>query len=242
MVLRSTRFPLTCLALVLSALTTSLAATETIPESMYQGLHWRMIGPFRSGRTRAVAGVPGRPGVFYMGAVNGGVWKTDDFGRTWRPIFDGQPTQSIGDIAVAPSDPDIVYVASGEGLRRPDLSTGDGIYKSTDAGASWTRLGALSDGQQIPQLAIDPRNPDRVFAAVLGHPYGPNEERGIFRTTDGGRTWTKVLYRDANTGGYDVAIDPSRPDIVYATLFESRLAPWEDGNQYGTFGAVYKST
>jgi photosystem II stability/assembly factor-like uncharacterized protein len=246
MVLRPTRIALTCLALALSALTPGPAPAETIgetiPESMYQGLRWRMIGPFRAGRTRAVAGVPGRPGVFYMGAVNGGVWKTDDFGRTWRPIFDEQPTQSIGDIAVAPSDPDIVYVATGEGLRRPDLSVGDGIYKSTDAGATWTRLDALRDGQQIPQLAIDPGNPDRVFAAVLGHPYGPNEERGVFRSTDGGRTWTKVLYRDANTGAYDVAIDPSRPGIVYATLFESRLAPWEDGNHYGTFGGVYKST
>src|SRR5262245_57239042 len=239
---RPVRAVLVSVAVALAAQSTLTSLAQSIPESMYQGLSWRMIGPFRGGRNRAVAGVPGRPGVFYTGAVNGGVWKTDDFGRTWRPIFDAQPTQSIGDIAVAPSDPNIVYVASGEGLRRPDLSIGNGIYRSNDAGGTWTFLGTLSDGQQIPQLAIDPADPDRLFAAVLGPPFGPNEERGIFRSTDGGRSWTKVLYVDANTGGYDVAIDPSRPAIVYATLFESRLAPWEDGNVYGAAGGVYKST
>jgi photosystem II stability/assembly factor-like uncharacterized protein len=228
--------------LALVAWTSGSIVAQPIPESMYQGLRWRMIGPFRGGRTRAVAGVPGQPGVFYTGAVNGGVWKTDDFGRTWRAIFDSQPTQSIGDIAVAPSDPNIVYVASGEGLRRPDLSVGNGIYRSNDAGRTWTYLNTLRDGRQIPQLAIDPKDPNRLFAAVLGHPYGPNEERGIFRSTDGGRSWTKVLYVDANTGAYDVAMDPSRPEILYATLFESRLAPWEDGNLYGAKGGVYKST
>lgn len=230
------------LVLALAALAAGIAVAQPIPETMYQGLRWRMIGPFRGGRMRAVAGVPGQPGVYYTGAVNGGVWKTDDFGRTWRPIFDDQPTQSIGDIAVAPSNPDIVYVSSGEGLRRPDLSVGNGIYRSNDAGRTWTHLDALRDGRQIPQLAIDPHDADRVFAAVLGHPYGPNEERGVFRTTNGGRTWSKVLYVDADTGGYDVAVDPSDPDIVYATLFASRLAPWEDGNIYGATGGVFKST
>ena len=185
--------------LLLALVAAGTGVAQPIPESMYQGLRWRMIGPFRGGRTRAVAGVVSQPGVFYTGAVNGGVWKTDDFGRTWRPIFDTQPTQSIGDIAVAPSNPDIVYVVSGEGLRRPDLSVGNGVYRSGDAGRSWTHLEGLRDGQQIPRLAIDPTDPDRVFAAVLGHPYGPNEERGIFRSTDGGRTWRKVLYADANT-------------------------------------------
>jgi photosystem II stability/assembly factor-like uncharacterized protein len=240
--MRRIRGVLVALALALAAQSAGTTVAQPIPETMYQGLRWRMIGPFRGGRNRAVAGVPSRPGVFYTGAVNGGVWKTDDYGHTWRPIFDAQPTQSIGDIAVAPSDPSIVYVASGEGLRRPDLSVGNGIYRSTDAGLTWTYLNALRDGQQIPQLAIHPDDPDRLFAAVLGHPYGPNEERGIFRSTDGGRSWTKVLYVDANTGGYDVAIDPSRPGIVYATLFESRLAPWEDGNLYGAKGGVFKST
>jgi len=215
---------------------------QPIPPSAYQDLHWRMIGPFRGGRTRAAVGVPGQPNVFYVGLVNGGVWKTDDSGRTWAAIFDGQPTQSIGDIAIAPSDPNIVYVASGEGLRRPDLAIGDGIYRSSDAGRTWTHLG-LRNGQAIPAIRVDPRDPNRIFAAVLGHPYGPNPERGIFRSTDGGETWTKVLYKDENTGGCDLEMDPANPDILYAGLWESRLAPWEDGNEYGgAGGGLFKST
>jgi photosystem II stability/assembly factor-like uncharacterized protein len=218
------------------------SVAQPIPENAYQELRWRMIGPFRGGRTRAAAGVPGQPNVFYIGVVNGGVWRTDDSGRTWAPLFDGQPTQSIGDIAIAPSDPNVVYVASGEGLRRPDLSIGDGIYRSADAGRTWTHLG-LRDGQAIPAIRVDPRDPNRVFAAVLGHPYGPNEERGIFRSTDGGQTWKKVLYKDENTGGCDVEIDPRDPDVIYAGLWESRLGPWEDGNEYGgAGGGLYKST
>ena len=201
-----------------------------------------MIGPFRGGRTRAVAGVPTQPHVLYVGAVNGGVWKTDDAGRTWNPIFDDQPTQSIGAIGVAPSDPNIVYVASGEGLHRPDLSVGDGIYRSPDAGRTWTHLG-LRDGQQIADLAIDPQDPNRVFAAVLGHPYGPNPERGIYRTLDGGKNWQQVLFKDADTGGSAVAIDPNRPQVVYAALWQDRLGPWEDKNQFqGTGGGLFKST
>ena len=201
-----------------------------------------MIGPFRGGRTRAVAGVPGQPNVFYMAQVNGGVWKSEDYGRTWNPIFDDQPTQSVGAIAVAPSDPNIVYVACGEGLQRPDLSVGNGIYRSADAGKTWTHLG-LRDGQQIPALAVDPRDPNRLFAAVLGHPYGPNEERGIFRSTDGGQTWQKVLYKDENTGGSDIEIDPSNPDVLYACLWRARQGPWEDGNAYGgAGGGIFKST
>jgi photosystem II stability/assembly factor-like uncharacterized protein len=209
---------------------------------LYAGLRWRMIGPFRGGRTRAATGVPSQPNVFYVGQVNGGVWKSDDYGRTWNPIFDDQPTQSIGAIAVAPSDPNVIYAASGEGLQRPDLSVGDGIYKSADAGKTWTHLG-LRDGQQIPSLVIDPRDPNRLFAAVLGHPYGPNAERGIFRSTDGGQSWQKVLYRDENTGGSDVEIDPSNPSVVYATLWRARQGPWEDDNEYGgAGGGVFKST
>ena len=201
-----------------------------------------MIGPFRGGRTRAAAGVPDQPNVFYVGQVDGGVWKSTDYGRTWNPIFDGQDTQSIGAIAVAPSDSNVIYVASGEGLHRPDLSVGDGIYRSADAGKTWTHLG-LRDGQQIPALAVDPSNPNRLFAAVLGHPYGPNAERGIFRSQDGGKTWEKVLYIDENTGGSDVAIDPKNPQIVYAAMWDARLGPWEDKNDYeGTHGGLFKST
>ncbi len=220
----------------------SAAAAQLYSPSLYQELRWRLVGPFRGGRTRAACGVPGQPNLFYVGAVDGGVWKSDDYGRTWKPIFDAEPTQSIGAIAVAPSNPAIIYVASGEGLQRPDLSVGNGVYRSTDAGRTWTYLG-LRDGQQIPTLAVDPRDPSRVFAAVLGHPYGPNAERGIFRSLDGGRTWQKVLSRDENTGGADVEIDPSNPAVVYATLWESRLGPWEYGNQYqGTEGGIFKST
>ena len=201
-----------------------------------------MIGPFRGGRTRAAAGVPSQPNVFYIGQVNGGVWKSDDYGRTWTPIFDHESTQSIGAIAVAPSNPDTIYVASGEGLHRPDLSIGNGIYKSTDAGRTWTHLG-LRDGFQIPALAIDPRDPNRVFAAVLGHPYGPSEERGLFRSTDGGQTWQKVINKDENTGASDVEIDPSNPDTIYASMWEAREGPWEDGNLFnGNGGGLFKSS
>jgi photosystem II stability/assembly factor-like uncharacterized protein len=218
------------------------SSAQQIPENLYQDLHWRMIGPFRGGRTRAAAGVPSRPNLFYVGQVNGGVWKSDDYGRTWTPIFDHESTQSIGAIAVAPSDPNIIYVASGEGLHRPDLSVGNGIYKSTDAGKTWTHLG-LRDGQQIPALAIDPRDPNRVFAAVLGHPYGPNEERGLFRSMDGGQTWEKVIYKNENTGASDVEIDPSNPDVIYASMWEAREGPWEDNNEVnGTGGGLFKST
>jgi photosystem II stability/assembly factor-like uncharacterized protein len=200
-----------------------------------------MIGPFRGGRTKAATGIPAQPNVFYIGAVNGGVWKSTDYGVTWKPIFDDQPTGSIGAIAIAPSNPDVIYIGSGEGLQRPDLSTGDGIYKSTDAGKTWTHLG-LHDGQQIPQIIVDPANPDRLFVAVLGHPYGPNAERGIFRSTDGGRTFEKVLYRDENTGGVDLAFDPSNANHVYAVLWEARQGPWENGVFSGSGSGLFEST
>jgi photosystem II stability/assembly factor-like uncharacterized protein len=212
-----------------------------ISPSLFQELQWRNIGPFRGGRTKAAAGIPSQPHVFYIGAVNGGVWKTSDAGRTWTPIFDDQPTGSIGAIAIAPSDPNVIYVGSGEGLQRPDLSTGDGIYKSTDAGKTWTHLG-LRDGQQIPQIIVDPHDPNRLFVAVLGHPYGPNEERGIFRSTDGARTFEKVLYKDADTGGVDVVFDPENASTVYAVLWQARQAPWENGVFSGPGSGVFKST
>ncbi len=203
-------------------------------------LRWRNIGPYRGGRTRAIAGVPSQPNVFYMAPVNGGVFKSTDYGRTWQPIFDDQPTASVGAIAVAVSNPNVVYVGSGEGLHRPDLSVGDGIYKSIDAGKTWTHLG-LRDGQQIAQLAIDPKNADRLFVAVAGHPYGPNEERGVFRSVDGGKTFEKVLYRDENVGASDVQIDPSDSAIVYAALWDSREGPWENGIFNGDKGGIFKS-
>jgi photosystem II stability/assembly factor-like uncharacterized protein len=203
-------------------------------------LRWRNIGPYRGGRTRAIAGVPSQPNVFYMAPVNGGVFKSSDYARTWQPIFDDQPTASVGAIAVAPANPKVVYVGSGEGLHRPDLSVGDGIYKSVDGGKTWTHLG-LRDGQQIAQLAVDPKNADRLFVAVAGHPYGPNEERGVFRSIDGGKTFEKVLYRDENVGASDVQIDPSNPAIVYAALWESQEGPWENGVFNGDNGGIFKS-
>ena len=230
-----------CFALIV-LLCIASAVAQQIPENTYQDLRWRMIGPFRGGRTRAAVGVPSQPNVFYMGQVNGGVWKTTDFGRTWDPIFDNQPTQSIGDIAIADSDPNTIYVASGEGLRRPDLSIGDGVYKTTDGGKTWTNTG-LRDGQAIPAIRIDPKDPNRVFAAVLGHPYGPNKERGIYRSLDAGKTWQNVLFKDENTGGCDVEIDPSNPQVIYACMWQSRQGPWEDANEYGgTNGGLFKST
>jgi photosystem II stability/assembly factor-like uncharacterized protein len=219
----------------------STVFAQTPDTSLFGNLHWRMIGPHRGGRTVGGCGVPQQPNVFYIGVNNGGVWKTTDFGRTWAPIFDAEPTGSIGDVAVAPSDPNIVYVASGEGIQRPDLSVGDGIYRSADAGKTWTHLG-LEAGQQMGGLAVDPHNPNRVFVAVLGHPYGPNPERGVYRTTDGGKTWEKVLYKDENTGAVQVTIDPADPQIVYADLWAGRQGPWENGAWNGPNSGLYKST
>src|SRR5437763_6120421 len=219
---------------------TAVMAQQFNPD-LFRSLHWRSIGPFRGGRTRAVAGVPSQSNVFYIAHVNGGVWKTDDYGRTWMPIFDDQPTGSVGCIAVAPSDPTIVYVGSGEGLQRPDLSVGDGIYKSTDAGKTLSNLG-LSDRQQIPPIAIDQRDANRIIVAVAGHPYAANLERGIFRSTDGGKTFEKVLYKDENVGGADVIFDPANPDVAYAALWEARQGPWENAAWNGNGGGVYKST
>ena len=207
-----------------------------------QNLRWRLVGPFRGGRTRAVTGVPGSPSTYLVGAVNGGVWRTDDDGRTWQPIFDAEATQSIGAIAVAPSDPKVIYVGSGEGLHRPDLSVGNGIYRSNDSGQTWTHLG-LDDAQQIPDLVVDTRDPNRLFVAVLGHPFGPSRERGIYRSTDGGNHWTQVLYIDENTGGSSIKLDPKQPDTLYAALWNARSGPWEDKNEFnGTAGGLFKST
>ena len=229
----------TCL---LAAALAGMAAAQSFGPELYNGLRWRMIGPFRSGRTVAASGVPGQPNVFYIAANNGGVWKSTDAGRVWKPIFDDQATGSIGALAVAPSDPRIVYVGSGEGLQRPDLSVGDGMYKSSDGGQSWRHLG-LRDGQQISAIIVDPHDANRVFAAVLGHPYGPNPERGIFRSIDGGATWEKALYKDVNTGGVDLAFDPTNAQTVYAVLWSARQAPWEIGASFQAEGSgLFKST
>ena len=199
-----------------------------------------MIGPHRGGRTVGACGITKQPNAFYIGVNNGGVWKTTDFGRTWNPIFDEQPTGSIGDVAVAPSNPNIIYAGSGEGIQRPDLSVGNGIYKSEDAGKTWKNMG-LSDALQIGGLAIDPTNENRVFVAALGHPYGPNNQRGVYRSTNGGKTWEQVLFKDENTGAVQVCIDPSNPNIVYADMWGARQAPWENGSWEGAGCGLYKS-
>lgn len=206
-----------------------------------QDLQWRLVGPFRGGRTRAITGVPGQPHTFLAGAVNGGVWRTDDDGRTWNPLFDSQPTQSIGAIAVSPSDTNIIYVASGEGLHRPDLSVGNGVYRSNDGGSTWVHVG-LADSQQIPSIAVDPRDPNRVYAAVLGHPYGPSAERGLYRSLDGGATWSKVLDQGENTGASFVRIDPFDPRTLYAGFWNARSGPWEDKTMFnGPHGGLFKT-
>jgi photosystem II stability/assembly factor-like uncharacterized protein len=217
---------------------------QQFDQKLYSEMRWRCIGPFRGGRTVAISGVPHQPNVFYMAAVNGGVWKTTDFGNTWNPIFDDQPTGSVGALAVAPSDPSIIYVGSGEGLQRPDLATGDGMYKSADAGRTWTHLG-LRDAQQITAILVDPKDPNRVFVAAEGHPYGPNAERGVFRSTDGGQTFQKVLYKNENTGAADLAFDPANSQTIYAALWAARVAPWEirSGESFISAGSgLFKST
>ena len=218
------------------------SAQSPASSPLFSDMHWREIGPMRAGRTRALAGVDSQPATFYFGGVNGGVWKTTDGGSTWQSIWDKEPSGSIGTIAVSSSNPDIVWVGSGEGLQRPDLSTGDGVYKSTDAGKTWTHLPQLRDGQQIGQIAIDPKNPDKVFVAVTGHPYGPNKERGLYRTLDGGKTWKNVLFIDELTGASEVQIDPNNPSIVYAGMWQRQEAPWENGAFTGDHGGLFRST
>jgi len=192
---------------------------------LFQELQWRLIGPSRGGRTLAVTGVRGQPEIFYFGSVGGGVWKTNDAGRTWKPIFDSQPIASIGAIAVAPSDSNIIYVGSGEADMRSSISYGNGMYKSTDSGKTWTPIG-LEDSRQIGRILVDPRDPNKVFVAALGHPYGANQERGVFRSKDGGKSWQKTLFHDENTGAIDLAFEPGNPKTIYAALWQTRRPPW----------------
>jgi photosystem II stability/assembly factor-like uncharacterized protein len=214
---------------------------SSIPTDFYSGLRWRMLGPFRGGRVAAATGVPGRPNEFYFGAVNGGVWRTIDGGRVWNPIFDSQPTASIGAIAVALSQPNTIYVGSGESTLRDSVGYGNGVYKSTDAGKTWTHLG-LDETHHIGKIAIDPKNPNNVFVAAIGKLYVANKERGIFRSRDGGQSWQKVL-GDDNVGAVEVVIDPSNSRVVYAGLWNTRRPPWFTyAPTNGPGGGMYKST
>jgi photosystem II stability/assembly factor-like uncharacterized protein len=218
-----------------------VGSTTSAQELSFRELRWRDIGPTRAGRARALAGVAGQPNTFYAGFDNGGVWRSTDYGANWVPLFDDQSTGSIGAIAVAPSNPDIIYVGTGAGIIRPDLAIGDGMYKSTDAGRTWQHLG-LRDSQMIAAISVDPGNADRLFVAVLGHPYGPNAERGVFRSTDGGRTFEKVLFKDDYTSANEVLLDPRNTNVLYATLW-SQQQSFIEGQGFGNTGmGIFKST
>jgi photosystem II stability/assembly factor-like uncharacterized protein len=216
------------------------AVHPTVNPSLFQALQWRGIGPYRGGRALAVAGIPGESSTFYFGAVAGGVWKTTDRGGTWEVLTDGTPISSVGAIAVAPSQHDVIYVGTGEAAPRGNMTYGDGIYKSTDGGKTWNHVG-LRDSRQIGALIIDPANPDIVLVAALGHAFGPNTERGVFRTTDGGKSWAKVLYKDENTGAIDVSFDPHDARIVWAALWQARRQPWNFSSG-GPGSGLYRST
>ncbi len=228
------------LAVVLLLTAACLSGAQKVSPDRTSALEWRNIGPFRGGRTVGIDCVISQPNIWYIGVNNGGVWKSTDYGHVWKPVFDDQPTGSVGCLGIAQSRPDTVYVGSGEGLHRPDLSVGDGIYKTTDGGKTWTNTG-LKDGYQVSGISVDPKDPDRVFVAVMGHPNGPNKTRGIYRTLNGGKTWESVLYKDEHTGAAAVAIDPVNPKVIYADLWASSEAPWENGGWQGKTSGLFKS-
>ena len=221
---------------------TSVAAQTAVPESAYSDLSWRLVGPFRSGWATAVAGIPGDPATYYFGGADGGVWRTTDAGSTWQPLFDDQGSASIGALTIAPSDPQVIWVGTGQIHQRWDIVDGDGVYRSTDGGENWTHLG-LEETRHIGALWVDPRSADTAVVAALGHVFGPNEERGLFRTEDGGRSWNKVLYLDADSGAADIAGTPELPDLLYASLWQVRRYPWLDYFQptVGPNSGIYRS-
>ena len=219
---------------------TVAAIAQPVPPELMNGLKWRLIGPFRGGRVVAVAGVPGDSTTFYFGAVNGGIWKTTDAGVVWSPIFDGQPVGSIGALAVAPSDPKIIYAGTGETDIREDLSSGNGVYKSTDGGSTWNHVG-LEDTRQISRIAIDPQNPSIVYVGALGHAYGPNEERGVYKSVDGGAHWARVLDLGPEIGISDLAMC-SAPQLLFAGAWHTRRPPWSAYAPVdGPGGGLYRS-
>lgn len=232
-------FLLLCLAALADFFACGPLLAQQYDPQLFSGMKWRSIGPGTGGRIEAVAGVPDQPDTYYIGAVDGGVWKTTNAGLTWTPLFNHEAVASIGAIAIAPSDDNVIYVGTGEEAPRGDISFGDGVYKSTDGGKSWTNVG-LKDTRQIARIIVDPRNPDVVYVAAEGHIYGANSERGVFRSTDGGKTWQKILYKDEQTGAIDLAMDPGNPRILYAALWQVRREPWHlsDG---GPGSGLYKS-
>jgi len=240
-------FPVYAIIIVSLLLTSRLwaqqpvAMTDTSTNSVFKGMAWRNIGPTRGGRSLGAAGSPGRKQEYYFGAVGGGLWKTTDGGMTWAPVTDGQLTSSsVGAVAVAESNPDVVYIGTGETQLRGNIMQGDGVYKTTDAGKTWKHMG-LKNTQAIARVRVHPTNPDIAYVAALGHPYGPNEERGIFRTTDGGATWKKVLYKGDQAGGIDLIIDRTNPRVLYASIWQVYRKPWKmwgGGGESGLFKSI----
>src|SRR5580698_2827170 len=232
------RFQYLLIALV-SFVVLKTAPAQSIPPELYSGLKWRLIGPFRGGRVVAVAGIPGSSTTFYFGSVDGGVWQTTDAGVVWKPIFDGQPIASIGALAVAPSDAKVIYAGTGESDIRSNLSSGDGVYKSTDGGQTWNNIG-LRDSRQISRIVVDSQNANVVYVGAFGHAYGPNDERGVYKSSDGGATWTKVLDQGPETGIADLAIATANARILFATTWRGHRPPWSayppiDGPGSGLF-------
>ncbi|HKJ92712.1 MAG TPA: hypothetical protein VJ957_06060, partial [Longimicrobiales bacterium] len=227
--------------LLLLAAWPSITAAQAVDTSFFSTLKWRNIGPDRGGRSQAIAGSASRPDEYYFGAVGGGVWKTTDGGENWRPVTDGQlHSSSVGAIAVAESDPDVVYAGMGETELRGNIMQGDGVYKSTDAGKTWTNVG-LGNTQAIARVRVSPTDPDLVYVAALGHPYGANAERGVFRSRDGGQTWRKVLFVSDSAGAVDLVMDRTDPKVLYASTWQVYRTPWKMWGG-GPGSRLYKTT
>src|SRR5690349_11947974 len=233
--------PLLLAATLLVLICPSLIAQTRVDSTLYRGMEWRSIGPNRGGRSITAAGSASRPLEYYFGATGGGLWKTTDGGTSWRPVTDGQiRSSSVGAVAVAESNPDVVYIGMGETEFRGNIMQGDGVYRTADGGKTWTHVG-LDETQAIAKIRVDPRNADVVYVAAFGHPYGSNAERGVFKSTDGGKSWRKVLYRDDKTAAIDIALDPSNPNVLYAALWEAYRTPWSMSSG-GPGSGLFKST
>jgi photosystem II stability/assembly factor-like uncharacterized protein len=230
-----------CVLSLFILFTGTVTLAQPVPSQLFSGLKWRLVGPFRGGRVVAVAGMPGDSTTFYFGSVNGGIWKTTDAGVVWTPIFDSQPVGSIGALAVAPSDPKIIYAGTGESDIRSDLSTGNGVYRSVDGGITWMHVG-LEDTRQISRIVVDPQDARFVYVGALGHSYGPNEERGVYKSEDGGAHWSRVLDLGPKIGISDLAICSSNPRLLFAGAWHTYRPPWSTYAPIdGPGGGLYRS-